>query len=1081
MCVCAPTSIQPTADWGEDQYAIAAQHYRQQRWQQAIGQFRLLLEREPTHSRSTMAKFFLAESHVQLEQYEECLGYFQEFLEQEKKHPLTARAKFRLGEAYYLLGRDDESIRDLSALLSIDKDQQFTEFTLAYLGEMSLKQESPASIQAARDYLQRVLREYPDSSLHARSQLGLAQAHQKLGEAEAAETLLRELQKNLDPTIAEESSLILAALWIERGQPEEVLATLTDSALANFSPNQQPKAKYWRGRAEMAVKNWTKAGPLILESAPQLTDTRLQQAAWYDAAVCFWQAGDLVQAQQLLQQSTEKWPAGDWAAESLFLLLQASVKSQHPDDIANRAESFLKRFPTHSLASKVRETLGRRALNLRDHAQSETQFQTLLSTTTPINALERATWHYLLALSQIGLDNLDQGLQSLDDCLKLLPAAQPSDSTEPLDVWLRTQTTDDSNVSVRSGEDQLREQAGFARASVFMRQRKWTEALAAQSQLLRENPRCSFRNEVFADRLHALVATQDWTQWSLAAETAKVWLKLPNDSAGDAAPAQPSASDDPLLKALTTTALTVADHWFDRHDYVQAVAWYDVAANAPDDEIVEQALSGLAWAEFQSRPSAESEATARLLLDRFSTSPRSAEIGLKLVEQQFRDGRFAAADELLQTLLGRFPTWPRRHQLHAWHAKLLTQSTDPAAKQQAVEVLNVALTSLESTADTSDESQTQKLLSTATYLYDLAWLHHDLQQTELATRAFERINVNHPTSRFWADATFRLAQEHFAQGRLAPATDLVQQLFMSGLPLDQGTGEVPQSNGVPALSASFSGNSREPKSENAAVNLSVNPIVSSEIMCQALYLRAMIAVADKDWSTVGTWSERLITEYPGHRLRWMSQFWAGEALFRQQKYGAAVERLIEVLPRTESRSEPWVAMTHLRLAQSLGHLDRWQEVLSIAEPARRRFADFSQAYEMDYLIGRALATEARFPQARAAYQQVLDSPTGRNTETAAMAQWMIGETYFHQEQFALAADAYHRTETLHRFPQWQAAALLQAGKCYEHLGRPQDAISAYRQLLNEHANCTLAEQAEERMTKLKPARPRESGNLTDAR
>ena len=1066
---CARAWLQSDADWGEDQYAIAAQHYRQQRWQQAIGQFRLLLDREPTHARASMANFFLAESHVQLEQYEPSLDYFQAFLQQEPKHTLTPRAQFRLGEAYYLLGRDDPSIAQLSELLAADQDGPFTEFTLAYLGEMLLKRESSDSVQQAHDYLQQVVRDFPDSSMRHRSQLGLAQAHQKQGRTSEAEQLLSELQTCPEPTVAEEATLILAGLWIERGEGDKVLASLSDDALNRLSTPQQPKAKYWRGRAEMAAKNWAEAARFISQSAPELTDLRLQQAAWYDAAICFWQAGDLAQAERLLQQSTEQWPAGEWAAESLFLLVQAAARQQRGDAIATHAETFLRQFPDHALAGKVRETLGRVALDQRDHTQSVAHFQSLLAKTeaTATNSLERATWYHLLALAQIGLDNLDQGLESLEACLQLLPAFAPRDSSESLDAWLQKHANAPSPSGDPSAGELLREQAAFARASVLVRQKKWPAALEAQAQVLWEHPRSSFRNELWADRLRTLLALQDWTQWALAAQTARQWLRLGEENGASDTPDDLSASETVLLTALAATALSTAEHWYDRRDFAQAIVWYDVAALGAEETIVEQALSGLAWAEFQSRPAEESEATVRLLLDRFSTSPRSAEAGLKLAEQQFRDGRYAAAEELLQTLLSRFPTWPRRHQLHALQAKLLARRADSRAKEQAIDALNAALSAVAPTSADTAERQVQKQLATAAYLYDLGWLQHDLGQTELANQAFEKININHPTSRYWADATFRLAQEHFAQGRLASANDLVQQLWSTIA--DATATEPPRSSaGVPALSASFS--NPDLGSDSGAAS-STTALVSGELQCHTLYLRTMIGVAEKDWPAVATWAERLVEQFPNHRLRWLSQFWWGEALFRQRRFGESIERLSEVLPRTDDQAEPWVAMTHLRLAQALGHLDRWSEVLTIAEPARRRFADFSQAYELDYLIGRALATEARFPQARAAYQQVIDSPTGKPTETAAMAQWMIGETYFHQEQYALAADAYHRTETLHRFPQWQAAALLQAGKCYEHLGRPQDAIGVYRQLLKEHPHCTLVQQAEERLTKLSPQRP----------
>ena len=76
-----------------------------------------------------------------------------------------------------------------------------------------------------------------------------------------------------------------------------------------------------------------------------------------------------------------------------------------------------------------------------------------------------------------------------------------------------------------------------------------------------------------------------------------------------------------------------------------------------------------------------------------------------------------------------------------------------------------------------------------------------------------------------------------------------------------------------------------------------------------------------------------------------------------------------------------------------------------------------------------------------------------------MAQWMIGETYFLQEQFATAVREYLRVEVLYGYPRWQSAALLQAGKCYEQLGKWKDAGDAYARLLKLHPKSEFAGEA----------------------
>ena len=116
-------------------------------------------------------------------------------------------------------------------------------------------------------------------------------------------------------------------------------------------------------------------------------------------------------------------------------------------------------------------------------------------------------------------------------------------------------------------------------------------------------------------------------------------------------------------------------------------------------------------------------------------------------------------------------------------------------------------------------------------------------------------------------------------------------------------------------------------------------------------------------------------------------------------------------------------------------------------PSKNRTPILPARYEVDYLIGRCLASQADFDGARTAYKKVLESDSGGKTETAAMAQWMIGESYFHQENYPAALREYLRVDILFAYPQWQASALLQAGKCHELAFEWKDAIELYSRIL----------------------------------
>ena len=143
-------------------------------------------------------------------------------------------------------------------------------------------------------------------------------------------------------------------------------------------------------------------------------------------------------------------------------------------------------------------------------------------------------------------------------------------------------------------------------------------------------------------------------------------------------------------------------------------------------------------------------------------------------------------------------------------------------------------------------------------------------------------------------------------------------------------------------------------------------------------------------------------------------------------------------------------------------MKQWSEALAVAETIATRFPGFDQQGEADYLIGRAHAAHADFNAARQAYARVIVAAPERRSQTAAMAQWMIGESYLLQENFAQAVTEYAKVEA-YPFPRWQAAALLQSGKCHEALTKWRDAIDDYERLLKAYPDCEFAEEARTRL------------------
>ncbi|HEX4129290.1 MAG TPA: tetratricopeptide repeat protein [Pirellulales bacterium] len=305
-------------------------------------------------------------------------------------------------------------------------------------------------------------------------------------------------------------------------------------------------------------------------------------------------------------------------------------------------------------------------------------------------------------------------------------------------------------------------------------------------------------------------------------------------------------------------------------------------------------------------------------------------------------------------------------------------------------------------------------------LYNLAWAERAAGDPAAADADFLELTWDYPESRYWPDAIYRLAERALETDHADRAAALLDEL-LAARPADT-------------------------------------------ILPHALYLRGQAAIAADEWQAARKPLTQLIEQFPDHALLPLAEFWLAESAYRLDDFAAARNGFDTLAARAATTTkEPWQAIVVLRRAQLLAQEKSWTEARELAESIAATFPDFEQQHEVEYLVGRCLAAKADFDGAREAYRRVLDSPTARASETAAMAQWMIGESYFHQRQYERAIREYLRVEILYAYPAWQAAALLQAGKCYEVLGQQTTAIELYTRLLKNFAGTPWADEARRRL------------------
>lgn len=237
--------------------------------------------------------------------------------------------------------------------------------------------------------------------------------------------------------------------------------------------------------------------------------------------------------------------------------------------------------------------------------------------------------------------------------------------------------------------------------------------------------------------------------------------------------------------------------------------------------------------------------------------------------------------------------------------------------------------------------------------------------------------------------------------------------------------------------------------------------ITRELEPAVLYRKALIAFEEKKLDQAEVALRALVDRFPDDELGRAAIFWQAEVDGERQRPDAAIAKYQKVV--AQSPPSRYAGTARVRIAQAHVTAKRWSEALAAADAAVASESDAALKAEADYVRGRALQQLARFDEAREAYGKAIGQA---RTETAAKAQFMIGETYFHQKKFADALKAYLKVEILYDYPAWQSLALLEAGKCHEQLDEMEPARTTYRRVQETFPATDAASKAKERLAAL---------------
>lgn len=465
----------------------------------------------------------------------------------------------------------------------------------------------------------------------------------------------------------------------------------------------------------------------------------------------------------------------------------------------------------------------------------------------------------------------------------------------------------------------------------------------------------------------------------------------------------------PEHDSVVPTLQRMADLAYQAEQYKLASQWFGQLAGFDelgDEEAV--VFLAVAWSRARDGDFDEAQHWFQRLVDEHPDHPLTAQAALERGRYFEKQKAQSEALQQYQFVIDRFPDTGESYRATLAAGLMLTRSTDPENLRQAAKLFETLV----------DHEQPEAQADLA--CYQLAWIQRDLGEASASQGWFEQVVKDHPRSKYRPDSLYRLAE------RAAQTQDYVSANRWIGI-LREDHPHVPLHE-------------------------------------HATYLAAQIASRQQDWQTVIDETERLQLSQPNSELLPMLRFWKAESLYRLQRNTEADALFGALIVEEYETPQNWRPIAMLRRAQLAAIAENWEGTQELCEQLRQQYQDFKQDYEVDYLLGRYHSSKGDFVQSREAYQRVIRSPRGSQTETAAMAQWMIGETYFHQDEYRHAIEAYHRVETLYNFPHWKAAALLQSGKCHERMNQPKHAVTLYAQLLKELPDSEYADEASRRMS-----------------
>jgi TolA-binding protein len=351
----------------------------------------------------------------------------------------------------------------------------------------------------------------------------------------------------------------------------------------------------------------------------------------------------------------------------------------------------------------------------------------------------------------------------------------------------------------------------------------------------------------------------------------------------------------------------------------------------------------------------------------------------------------------------------------------LQQHSDGRFVTQARQLEGVCLTKLGKLQDAI--TQLSALANTPatrtdTVLYDLAWAQRGAKDDTAALETYRQLMADFPQSTRYTAVQVESAELLYESRQYARATDLLQSVI----------------------------NNKDAPARTVMI---------------AQYRLAMCSAAGGQLADAAAAFDAFAAAHANDALAPAALYQSALALIELNKLGEAHQRLQSII--NTYPGDVNASLATLKMGELLNQNDEYASASALFTNWLKDHPSDNLAPLAEFGIGWSLENRQQYDQARQWYGKVLDQDV---TATAARAQFQIGETYFAEKKFDIAAKELLKVDILYTYPDWSARALYEAGRCFEQLKQPERAKTQYSLCVQKYKQTDIASLAAKRLETL---------------